>query len=108
MPHSILVGSALATQNRIASTPSEESVSHDASSTEAQSPLRRLQLYITSTLAVKRLDDHRDRPQRHKDRENNTFAFIKGHLNHAIFDMVISLLGFAVLINSLWVLPFDR
>jgi metal iron transporter len=98
MPHSIILGSALATQDRIASAPSKESVDLSA---KPQSHLRRLQSYMKSTLALKPLDDHRNRPQRHKDRENNTLAFIKDHLYHAIIDMVISLLGFAVLINSL-------
>ena len=33
--------------------------------------------------------------------ENNTYAFIKAHLNHGIVDVAASLLGFAVAINSL-------
>ncbi|GAB1517422.1 Manganese transporter smf1 [Rhizoctonia solani] len=33
-------------------------------------------------------------------RQNNSFNFIKAHLNHAIVDIVMSLLGFAVSINS--------
>lgn len=37
----------------------------------------------------------------HKDRENNSVEFVRRHLYHGIVDIVSSLLGFAVVINSL-------
>ena len=43
------------------------------------------------------------RAQRHEDRENNPFEFIKDHIYHGMVDMMISLLGFAVMINALLV-----
>ena len=101
MPHSLFLGSALATQNRVSSAPSKELTSPSASVVHPRSSLQRVKSYLVSALRVKQIDNQKSRPQRHKDRENNTLAFIKDHLYHAIIDMVISLLGFAVLINSL-------
>jgi metal iron transporter len=43
------------------------------------------------------------RAQRHKDRENNPFEFVKAHIYHGTVDIMLNLLGFAVLINSLLV-----
>ena len=37
----------------------------------------------------------------HADRPNNSLSFIKAHLHHAIVDVVVNLLGLAVVINSL-------
>jgi metal iron transporter len=37
----------------------------------------------------------------HADRPNNSLPFIKAHLHHAIVDIVVNLLGLAVIINSL-------
>ncbi|KAJ7687435.1 putative transporter of the NRAMP family [Mycena rosella] len=70
MPHSLFLGSTLATQDRV--TVERLEVLHVADSRET-----------------------------HADRENNTLDFIRAHLNHGIFDVVGSLLGFAVLINSM-------
>jgi len=41
------------------------------------------------------------RAQRYEDRENNPFEFVKEHIYHGMVDMMISLLGFAVMINAL-------
>ncbi|ESK86095.1 transporter protein smf2 [Moniliophthora roreri MCA 2997] len=65
MPHSLFLGSALATQDRI--TPPSE--------------------YATNAKS-------------HSERNNNSLAFVKGHLYHGIVDVALSLLGFAVVINS--------
>jgi len=45
-------------------------------------------------------EDGPDRRTRHAHRENNSFAFVRAHLRHGIVDIVMSLLGFAVPINS--------
>jgi len=37
----------------------------------------------------------------YSDRENNSVGFIRAHINHGMFDMAGSLLGFAIMINSL-------
>ncbi|CUA72446.1 Divalent metal cation transporter MntH [Xylella fastidiosa 9a5c] [Rhizoctonia solani] len=49
-------------------------------------------------------EENKVEPQTHAQagpgRQNNTLDFIKAHLSHAIIDIVMSLLGFAVSINS--------
>ncbi|KAJ7922848.1 putative transporter of the NRAMP family, partial [Mycena leptocephala] len=77
MPHSLFLGSALATQDRLTTEIPPEAVKLE--------PLK--------------VADSRETT--HADRENNSLAFIRAHLNHGIIDVVGSLLGFAVLINSL-------
>ncbi|KAG6839685.1 hypothetical protein H0H87_000235 [Tephrocybe sp. NHM501043] len=37
---------------------------------------------------------------RHADWENRPYDFVKAHIHHGVVDIVVSLLGFAVLINS--------
>lgn len=37
----------------------------------------------------------------HADRPNNSLSFVKAHLHHAIVDLIVNLLGLAVIINSL-------
>ncbi|KAF8971905.1 natural resistance-associated macrophage protein-domain-containing protein [Flammula alnicola] len=65
MPHSLFLGSALATQDRPPAS-------------------------AYSTAAT-----------RHSERQNNSFEFIRAHIYHGTVDVVGSLLGFAVMINSL-------
>ncbi|KDQ31564.1 hypothetical protein PLEOSDRAFT_24093 [Pleurotus ostreatus PC15] len=69
MPHSLFLGSALATQDRISALPPTQ-------------PEEKL-------------------VKTHADRLNRPLPFVTAHLKHGIFDIVASLLGFAVLINSL-------
>ncbi|EEB92628.1 hypothetical protein MPER_08833, partial [Moniliophthora perniciosa FA553] len=38
--------------------------------------------------------------KQHSERENNSYAFVIAHVYHGIVDVAISLLGFAVVINS--------
>ncbi|KAH7340473.1 natural resistance-associated macrophage protein-domain-containing protein [Rhizoctonia solani] len=49
-------------------------------------------------------EENKVEPQTHTQaspgRQNNSLSFIKAHLSHAIVDIVMSLLGFAVSINS--------
>ncbi|EDR15358.1 putative transporter of the NRAMP family [Laccaria bicolor S238N-H82] len=66
MPHSLFLGSALATQDRIEFKPTNE-------------------LILTPN----------------QSKESQDTAFIHAHLWHGVVDMVVSLLGFAVIINSL-------
>ncbi|KAF7303025.1 hypothetical protein MKEN_01265500 [Mycena kentingensis (nom. inval.)] len=122
MPHSLFLGSTLATQRRVEvereagpePTPSpvvgEEnkraadeqnalpSVSRRSSSC---STLSKVGEYFVSSFRTPPPSAYATQVKRHADRENNSLRFIKKHLNHAIFDVVGSLLGFAVLINSM-------
>ncbi|KZT08789.1 Nramp-domain-containing protein [Laetiporus sulphureus 93-53] len=51
---------------------------------------------------VSRIEDHPEgEPKSHKERENKSLAFVRTHMNHGIVDMVLSLLGLAVVINAL-------
>lgn len=130
MPHSLFLGSALATQDRDPSPRlrAEESNAKHSSSTIAQvvedapkeiEHRNALQpckyrclihdLYKRFRLIVIRaFRSPYGRPyptactvKYHEDRENNDFDFVKRHLYHGIVDMVGSLLGFAVVINSM-------
>ncbi|KAJ7722589.1 natural resistance-associated macrophage protein-domain-containing protein [Mycena metata] len=77
MPHTLFLGSALATQDR-----------------ETPPPVVKLK-------PLQATDSGSTRAEHHADRENNSLDFIRAHLSHAIVDIVGSLLSFAVLINSL-------
>ena len=37
----------------------------------------------------------------HADRENNKLSFVRSHMYHGMADVIASLMGFAVIINSL-------
>ena len=137
MPHSLFLGSALATQDRVApeSAPSETEAESDGASSSATetdtdndtnlpapalapvpdqgssrlAALRRMK----PTFSMKGLKEgarevFRVRPvenapaaKSHADWTNRPIALVRGHLYHGIIDMVVSLLGLAVVINAL-------
>jgi metal iron transporter len=107
MPHSLFLGSALATQDRLSpKTPKDDNVSISSlgSLPEERRPtgiLNHIKSSLNKAFQTKALDDHRDRPQRHQDRENNSYLFVKSHVYHGVVDIVLSLLGVAVVINSM-------
>ncbi|KAJ7103116.1 natural resistance-associated macrophage protein-domain-containing protein [Mycena belliarum] len=117
MPHSLFLGSALATQDRLTENtplvPPEVEVpkpevlgvaaSRETSSRTLYRPSRlsRLSESVKFMFRTPPPSQHATRATSHADRENNTLSFIRAHLNHAVFDVVGSLLGFAVLINSM-------
>lgn len=107
MPHSLFLGSALATQNRLSSTPLKDdnlSTSSFGSLPEEHRPtgiLNRIKFSLNKAFRIKALDDHGNRPQRHEDRENNSYSFVKSHVYHGVVDIILSLLGIAVVINSM-------
>lgn len=115
MPHSLFLGSHLATQDRL----SKESISpvsslsdkaRELEPTGVTSRRERLQylgraiwqkfrsLFVVSRAELEALNT---RPKSHKNRENNSLEFVQSHLYHGMVDMVSSLLGFAVIINAL-------
>src|ERR1700733_10791411 len=105
MPHSLFLGSALATQDRISSSPPKRplhspSLSEESLELPNEKPvphLRRLFqgvcYFISSAFRVRRETEDMVKPKCHADRENNTLTFVQAHLYHGIFDMAISLLG---------------
>jgi len=109
MPHSLFIGSALATQDRLSQTPLTDGVistSSLGSPPEERRPrgtLNQITSSLGKVLRIKSLDDHRNRPQRHEDRENNSYWFVKSHIYHGVVDIILSLLCIAVVINSMWV-----
>jgi len=110
MPHSLFLGSALATQDRMTvETPPVVRPPRVADSRE-KAPSRLSQLFeLTKSLfRTPPPNQSSTRVKRHADRENNSLAFIRAHLNHGIFDVVGSLLGFAVLINSMILILASR
>ena len=117
MPHSLFLGSALATQDRVSFRPRQNSRDPAKLNKESEESLP-IQLVETSRFRRFYKDSkeaflsafrkppanvYTTAATRHSERENNSFEFVKAHLNHGTFDMVGSLLGFAVMINSLWV-----
>lgn len=119
MPHSLYLGSALAMQNRISPVPKSThlltTISHESSKSSIEMaslrvPLSRYQRVIHATQGFLVAPFRTPAPsaysahaQRYEDRENNAFDFVSTHIYHGMVDMVVSLLGFAVIINSLFV-----
>ncbi|KAJ6486206.1 natural resistance-associated macrophage protein-domain-containing protein [Mycena vitilis] len=111
MPHSLFLGSTLATQDRLTLPPPSavelESLGVADSRETAPinhckpSKLRQSVEFLASLLSTPPLSQSSRHVKSHADRENNSVAFIRAHLTHAVVDVVGSLLGFAVLINSM-------
>ena len=128
MPHSLFLGSALATQDRISfrADPKEEDLDalpgtthintinkkdHTGGDSLRNQPRRYLQrLYGRFKKFV--LDAFIKPPPpangngngNGERRRNNSFEFVRAHIYYGMFDMVGSLFGFAVMINSLYVI----
>ncbi|KAL0569026.1 Manganese transporter smf1 [Marasmius crinis-equi] len=121
MPHSLFLGSALATQDRISTkhhnaflkADDQSSISDDSSSSSCENTpkkntssmikdlLRRSLDFMKSAFRVPPPSTFATRANRHSERENNTLEFVNAHLYHGVVDVAVSLLGFAVVINSL-------
>lgn len=117
MPHSIFLGSALATQDRVSTL----AVSAFGDEAEKLSPPVTDDTKCENESALDTMVDRRrpwrrwmialfgykasssTGPRNHSEWENNTLDFIRAHLRHAIVNIVTSLLGIAVVINSLYV-----
>lgn len=99
MPHALFLGSNLATQDRVSQPPQPLPTPADA---RRPSFLQRLQRFWKSILYISRSerDDLKDYTTRHGFRQNNSIEFIRAHLGHGTVDVILSLLGLAVPINS--------
>jgi hypothetical protein len=89
-----------------------KSISHDGAPIPASTSTTTSALPTDASPSVAPLDVDATAPQgdaktpfwfTHKSHTNNSLGFIKAHLNHAIVDIVMSLFGLAVVINSAWV-----
>ncbi|KAI0692204.1 natural resistance-associated macrophage protein [Cytidiella melzeri] len=110
MPHSIFLGSALATQDRVADSPDQlaqigSTLTVDSGATAVARmtvPSRILDLknLFTSIFRVESLQGKAE-PRSHAEHENNSYVFVQAHIYHGMADVAISLFGLAVVINSL-------
>ncbi|KAK7034604.1 Manganese transporter smf1 [Paramarasmius palmivorus] len=103
MPHSLFLGSALATQDRISPPLYEESEPAHAGRPSVSSPksvLASLRTNVVNAFRTPPPSQFTTEAKTHSERDNNSLAFVKGHLYHGIVDVAFSLLGFAVVINS--------
>ncbi|KAF8633553.1 hypothetical protein AX15_001353 [Amanita polypyramis BW_CC] len=115
MPHSLFLGSALAAQDRIAYRCAEEKerqIEARASTVVSQGWLhglrtlllrsvKRFKMAFQSAVRVPDASAHATTAKRHSEHENNPLGFVLAHIYHGIANMVISLVGIAVVINSL-------
>ncbi|KZS93079.1 natural resistance-associated macrophage protein [Sistotremastrum niveocremeum HHB9708] len=92
MPHALFLGSSLATLDRVSP---EEAELPAPPSRPQRNPAR----YLKSLFAVRKADNFSS-PLRHGDFQNNSLSFVRAHLIHGVIDVAMSLLGFAVVINS--------
>lgn len=104
MPHSLFLGSHLATQDRLAKD-SERDLPKFSETLSSHRMLRSIR-YIFSwrrLFSISRSDETRYPPNvlTHADRENNKLGFVKSHIYHGMVDVAASLMTFAVIINSL-------
>lgn len=113
MPHSLFLGSALATQDRVdhLPDPAKEAQAQlrtlDSVSSASSGSSKKLGLVEYIRAGVKRhlrivnvTDVARPDLASHAEHTNRPYSFVRLHLYHGIVDMVISLLGLAVVINS--------
>lgn len=106
MPHSIFLGSALATQDRLSEAPPkpyESTVSLETTSMKIRSQYAWMKQSLAEMLRTPPRDFTAGEAKNHAEHQNNELAFIRAHLYHGIVDVAVHLLGFAVLINSLYV-----
>ncbi|KAJ8596811.1 Nramp-domain-containing protein [Rhizopogon salebrosus TDB-379] len=99
MPHALFLGSNLATQDRVSQPPEPLPPPVD---TRRPLFLQRLRRIWTGVLYITRSqrDNFKDYTTRHEFRQNNSMEFIRAHLRHGTVDVILSLLGLAVPINS--------
>ncbi|KAF9528096.1 natural resistance-associated macrophage protein-domain-containing protein [Crepidotus variabilis] len=117
MPHSLFLGSALATQDRVSFRETHETELQKVESKDStdelleeksEKPPSLIHKFFLdckeSILAAFRTpspSDYSKGVDTYADHVNNAYEFVRAHIYHATFDMVGSLLGFAVIINSL-------
>lgn len=103
MPHALFLGSFLATRDRVGTmTPELPFPTQSSENSIYASPRARLRAWLKSLFTVSRAERiAASRDYRNKyGRENNGLAFVRAHLTYGIVDIVGSLLGLAVPINS--------
>ena len=106
MPHGLYLGSRLATQDRVSSGSSDSSTLPTPSSAHVSmnkfAALKKSVKLLFSAKRVRRRgeEDQPDTWTPYGERKNNTIEFIQAHYKHGLWDLIVNLLGLAVLINS--------
>ncbi|KAF4572628.1 hypothetical protein EYR36_007138 [Pleurotus pulmonarius] len=106
MPHALFLGSSLATQDRVALAPpppAHPPVLPSSQPITRRTLKSRVKDFVVPLFAVSRAERAaaaRDYRTKYGERENNSLAFIRQHLPHGVIDIITSLLGIAVPINS--------
>ncbi|KAG6910575.1 hypothetical protein DXG01_009526 [Tephrocybe rancida] len=103
MPHALFLGSSLAAQDRVSLAPPEVARLPGASPPRPTTLWARAKAFCAPLFRVTRAERvaaAKDYRTRYGARENNSLTFIRQHLTHGIVDVVTSLLGVAVPINS--------
>lgn len=103
MPHALFLGSNLATQDRVSDPPEPLPTPADA---RRLSFSQRFKQFWRSIIYFSRSerDTGKDYTSRHGFRQNNSLEFIRAHISHGTVDLIFSLMGLAVPINSAYVL----
>ena len=113
MPHSLFLGSTLATQDRIRFREMHSDKTVAGSSKPAGRPSWIIQFLsdrkedILSAFRKPPPNLYTSAATRHSEHTNNPYEFVRAHIYHGTVDMIGSLLGFAVVINSLCVQSLD-
>jgi metal iron transporter len=103
MPHSLFLGSALATQDRVSISPPTEIAPEDLplrNSLPRPGTLKTIADTCSSAFQMGSINSS-EKPHSYADHKNNSYKFVRAHVYHGIVNVVISLLGLAVCINSL-------
>ena len=121
MPHSLFLGSALATQDRVDHLPDpakdtqlttvDSTVSSVSDVTISDTPaagkrgpyslMEYIRACVKRHFRITPVTDLAEVATSHAEHENRPYSFVRKHLYHGIVDMVVSLLGLAVVINSM-------
>ena len=120
MPHSLFLGSALATQDRITSdAEAHKSLFTESSASSSQSEfetttesaswwqsvrrfLHRCKVEVIHVFRIIPMAKFANQATTHAEHDNRPLAVVRAHIYHGTIDMVVSLLGFAVVINSMY------
>lgn len=102
MPHALFLGSSLASQDRVSLAPPLDTLELPGPATVRSLP-QRVKAFFAPLFRVSRAERvaaSKDYRSKYGERENNSLAFIRQHLAHGVVDVISSLLGLAVPINS--------
>ncbi|KAL5534599.1 hypothetical protein ACEPAG_1062 [Sanghuangporus baumii] len=105
MPHGLFLGSRLATQDRLSFGKADSSSLPTPSSAQRSTVFFSFKKTLKDLFSVRRVRRRGDTDQPdtwtpYGERKNNTIDFVRAHYKHGVWDLVVSLLGFAVVINS--------